>query len=265
MKMPKGVYLEFGALLAFGLAVLLLVPFGYYFSECRSYVPRHKITQQTESERSAPTHNADKAIVTDQNESADYSDDAQTDQNDGPPLCGTRTTDVLLVFFTYCLVVVGWTTVRSNDRTVRDIERARIYGGPNLYWFQIVAPNRCKLGIGFSNQGKTPGFIRELVYDWSFPEPSGPAVYTAPKREPHNNAVPPGFNAGQPFAWVEVNAATETFYCFGYFVYEDVFGGWHESRYCTEIDPVTRSQKVGGSADWNLEITLPEMPQRLRN
>ena len=47
--------------------------------------------------------------------------------------CGEmRLTDLALVFFTYCLVVVGAFTLRSNQRTVQDLERAYLWPGFGL-------------------------------------------------------------------------------------------------------------------------------------
>lgn len=45
-------------------------------------------------------------------------------------VCNASPTDIALVFFTYCLVVVGWVTMRSNEKTMREIERGRLYGAP---------------------------------------------------------------------------------------------------------------------------------------
>lgn len=40
-----------------------------------------------------------------------------------------RITDVGIVFFTYCLVVVGWFTLRSSEQTARKAERAYMFCG----------------------------------------------------------------------------------------------------------------------------------------
>jgi hypothetical protein len=42
----------------------------------------------------------------------------------------TKFTDLLLAFFTYCLVIVGWFTIRSSERTVQNLERAFLAVGP---------------------------------------------------------------------------------------------------------------------------------------
>lgn len=41
-----------------------------------------------------------------------------------------KITDIPLVFFTYCLVVVGWFTMRSTDETAKRAQRAYLVGGP---------------------------------------------------------------------------------------------------------------------------------------
>src|SRR5262249_16198356 len=41
-------------------------------------------------------------------------------------------TDLLLAYFTYCLVIVGWFTIRNSERTVQNLERAFLAVGPKI-------------------------------------------------------------------------------------------------------------------------------------
>src|SRR5262245_23378725 len=48
-----------------------------------------------------------------------------------PWLCEeSKFTDLMLAFFTYCLVIVGWFTIRNSERTIRNLERAFLSVGP---------------------------------------------------------------------------------------------------------------------------------------
>jgi len=52
--------------------------------------------------------------------------------NSQPWFCGMnelRVTDVALVFLTYCLVIVGWFTMRSSDANTKNAERAYLVTG----------------------------------------------------------------------------------------------------------------------------------------
>jgi hypothetical protein len=99
-------------------------------------------------------------------------------------LCGeAKITDVALVFFTYCLVIVGWFTMQNVDDTAKRTERAYILGGgpygiprdyyrPDKQWQHwpeakhFHDPRRMTI----QNYGKTPGFITEVEWGLCPPE-----------------------------------------------------------------------------------------------
>lgn len=43
-------------------------------------------------------------------------------------ICDAKITDIGIMFFTYCPVIVGWFGIKSNQRTVEDLERVLISG-----------------------------------------------------------------------------------------------------------------------------------------
>jgi len=74
-------------------------------------------------------------------------------------LCGEiKITDIAIAFFTYCLVIVGWFQLRSNEKTVLDLERAYVSGGgPNIGQHFVVTVD---------NYGKTPATLIEYAVEF---------------------------------------------------------------------------------------------------
>jgi hypothetical protein len=74
------------------------------------------------------------------NNNTDHKQGAPSQINDPPRqsvLCTElRLTDLALVFFTYCLVIVGWFGLRSSERNLEATERAYIFHGysPPIPW-----------------------------------------------------------------------------------------------------------------------------------
>jgi hypothetical protein len=68
-------------------------------------------------------------------------------------LCDAKATDLGILYFTCCLVIVGWFTIRSNHETALIEERAYISGGGSYinggkdFLFRV------------NNYGKTPGAL----------------------------------------------------------------------------------------------------------
>jgi hypothetical protein len=80
-----------------------------------------------------------------------------------------KITDFLLVYFTYCLVIVGWFTIRSAERTAADVERAYIgITGGEIY---ILPNNRVRVLLKATNQGKTPAYDVEHVINGAIRPP----------------------------------------------------------------------------------------------
>src|SRR6266852_171824 len=107
----------------------------------------------------------------------------------------TKTTDWALVFFTYSLAVVGWFTLRSNERTAEAIERAYVFPGHSdlsdengyiRFTFRMTNVGRMPAGIKevgyrFLDRDKLPKRLRDrdwewgevIPYDWIIPSAIG--------------------------------------------------------------------------------------------
>src|ERR1700735_549965 len=76
-------------------------------------------------------------------------------------VCGTKITDLALVFLTYCLVIVGWFAIRSDQNTAEILERAYLWPG---YGLMIEDRDGVRMGIhlGIRNTGRTVGIIKTV-------------------------------------------------------------------------------------------------------
>ncbi len=168
-------------------------------------------------------------------------------------LCKTRVSDLALIFFTYCLVVVGWLTISASNSNMRAVERARIYTGVITDGILVTNDGRTRAPLGLTNQGKTAGTIKRIACGFTLTEPAGDATdYSAAETVAKNSAVPPGFaSATQQAVHVFFSAHTAAHYCFGYVEYDDIWGVTHTSRFCNKIDPQRRTQEPAGSAVWS--------------
>jgi hypothetical protein len=70
-----------------------------------------------------------------------------------------KLSDALLIYFAYCLVVVGWATMRSGEETQRGLERARFF--PKGFWLNKTSANdpRPTITYGFVNIGRSPAIV----------------------------------------------------------------------------------------------------------
>lgn len=167
----------------------------------------------------------------------------------------TKFTDFLLAYFTYCLVIVGWFTIRSNERTSIDMRRAYIFGTP-----QIMDPTpgpvsragNIAIEIMAQNYGETPGTIVVFYGEASFNEPAGrKAVYSGGETRNAGGMLQP--TKGVPIrlpATFQAGTA-RPFFFYGYIEYVDLFRKTHISRFCALITPGERGIEAAGSEIWN--------------
>jgi hypothetical protein len=70
-------------------------------------------------------------------------------------------TDLGLVYFTYCLVIVGWFGIRSGEQYTVAIERAYLFLGNSLPRFRN---RRIYFELATTNTGRCPGIMKEIRY-----------------------------------------------------------------------------------------------------
>ena len=72
-------------------------------------------------------------------------------------------TDLGVAFFTYCLVVIGYLAIRSEERSTKISERAYIYGGVGTCFFDHQNGQRMiRVCFTMANYGSTAGYLRHI-------------------------------------------------------------------------------------------------------
>ncbi len=172
-----------------------------------------------------------------------------------------KITDLTLVFFTYCLVVVGWFTMRNADYISKRTERAYLFAGPThprekTSITVTIEEDHTRVPIAVENYGRTTGLLRKLFVDFSETEPSGEATYdsTSGKLMTFDMAFLPNDKTsryGSPCPDPFISRFTKPHFLFGYIVYRDIFGDSHTSRFSMKIYPGDHRNEVAGSESWN--------------
>jgi hypothetical protein len=76
-------------------------------------------------------------------------------------VCEAKITDLGLVYFTYCLVIVGWFGIRSSEINVQKLERAYVFHG---YGPVQSREGRVRFSLNMKNTGRSPAHINEVGY-----------------------------------------------------------------------------------------------------
>jgi hypothetical protein len=83
-------------------------------------------------------------------------------------------TDLALLLFTSCLVIVGWYSIRSGERTQKDSERAYVFATPRIDFKQTTAGSgNIFVEIMLDNFGRTPATIKIIYGEAALTEPFG--------------------------------------------------------------------------------------------
>ena len=245
---------------------------AYYASECRSQVEDIQRNGQTYREQKAAGQNKPalpQAGVREQRQTGANQDAAPNQGREDDPkplLCDTRLTDILLVFFTYCLVIVGWATMRSNEDTVKRLERADITPLPgNITLRTIIAqaqvtpgnlPSRPSATIQLHNSGRTAATILNVrighIIAESLPdEPpffgtaSTPVLEQVVAGEAYSDSVDAWLDRMPTIADIDgVRSGQMAAFLYGAVNYTDIFGDDRETVWCL------RSERDGTYRYW---------------
>jgi hypothetical protein len=135
---------------------------------------------------------------------------------------------------------------------LRDVERARLSGGPIPGTIAIFPNNITKFVIGATNTGRTSATIRNIVVGTTNAEPLSPIPnYSDAAHKKAFNHIVKADGVCFDQHWLIEYPGTELFYCFGYTNYFDIFHRRQVSRFCTSVDPQTRQLNTAGHAAWN--------------
>jgi hypothetical protein len=162
-------------------------------------------------------------------------------------LCDVHITDIAVVYFTYCLVIVGWFAMRSRERTSKDLERAYVFIDyellmeRNTHLKEDGIINK-QIALVFKNFGRTPAIVnggnRKCRY---WPKMNLPERGTAGNKIPGGIAIGSGspqvFTAFFEGTECDRNEATNgegTIYLCGELTYLDMLGEQRETVFCCE-------------------------------
>jgi len=195
-------------------------------------------------------------------------------------LCGEiKATDLALVYFTFCLVMVGWATMQNVDETARRTERAYVFGGGPFgptkpRWVEALKngtvyreakhfkdPRRMTI----YNYGRTAAFITRVEYGFCDELPEGMRVSKAMDSgalkycivpSPSNVFPPAGTGEAAYFLYRHVEFDRSDYegkIFFGRIWYRDIFKCEHFSTFSLRLTKDGHSDPVGVSYsdDWS--------------
>jgi len=169
-------------------------------------------------------------------------------------------TDLLLAYFTYCLVIVGWFTIRNSEKTVQNMERAFLSVGPTqittLYRSGPTTPF-IRMTLLVHNTGRTGATVTKIYGEFSRTRPAGDKpIYQHGKAEITDFSVAAGVEIDLAPFFFENDFVGQQFF-WGYVEYLDIFKIKHTSRICAAIFPASTAgtspgkfQLIEGTDAW---------------
>ena len=147
----------------------------------------------------------------------------------------TKPTDLALLFFTACLVIVGWFTIVGGERNSKDMERAYIFGTPQIDRIKTNPGGPIFVEVMLFNYGRTPGTVEIIYGEGALTEPFGAPAYRNGSARVAGGMLPP--TGIQPLrAPVTFECPVQNdFYFSGYIQYSDLFRRTHISRFTAKI------------------------------
>lgn len=185
---------------------------------------------------------------------------ARASKNDIAPalsklLCNASATEIALVYFTYCLVIVGWFTMRSGERTSAIFER------PYVTIDVITNVNGLKdvVEIRIANSGRSIAFTGVLQGDFYIRDE--PPVQFKPEHTHEQGVhwvIPTGDMGKVTTMWPHKKSAddikrvlaseTKLFFL-AVISYRDAGNNWHNTGVCSAYNTVTKGfSPAGGPA-----------------
>lgn len=162
-------------------------------------------------------------------------------------LCDVHITDIALVYFTYCLVIVGWFAMRSGERTSKDLERAYVFIDYELLMERNIALKEGgifnkPIALVFKNFGRTPAIVnggnRKCRY-WpkrNFPERGADGIKIT-RGVVIGSGSPWPISANFEGTQCGINDANRdagSIYLYGKISYLDMLGEQRETGFCCE-------------------------------
>jgi hypothetical protein len=188
-------------------------------------------------------------ISPDQSGSAKYSKkNCGNKSKDAFTFWEAKASDLALVFFTYCLVIVGWFTLRSGEVHSKRVERAYLFADFRNCFIGDTDES-LEFFFGFHNAGKTPALAYEVYGEIADTLP--PTVsYPDPERLLSINRSIGGDKVERLGS---VFANTSGPVVFGYVKYRDIFGDSHTTGFAAVLNTERRQWETDATEakGWN--------------
>jgi hypothetical protein len=256
LKKPRTIEQDFWRAIKFGAFAAILVVGTFALSTYENWAEQTDKQPACEqgSGQPIPAWATPEPCTTTPNQSASQ----QGGGNNAPTFWDIRFTDIAVVLFTYCLVVVGYFTMKSSEKTVRDIERAQV----SFSWSPTPGTKTpagdVTVEYGIANAGKTRAFLHKAYIDFLADPPAGntPTYPQTASCIIKNTAgvFPPSSAYGRVNS-IQFNI-TATPIIVGYFIFTDVFDRWFVSRFCARLNMQTMSLDMAGSPEWNEDVEI---------
>lgn len=188
----------------------------------------------------------------------------------GISLCDAKITDWLIVFFTYCLVVLGFVQIKSSERTVRAVERPWLFiqeakisallnpqpGVPPRFhlFLQNAGRSQARIVKFRGNLAATVGEIDPEKIPLN-PAPMDPAysLIIPPQSEEKQTAI--ALQPVPPAMGQEIAAGQRHLYMRGILTYSGPFGGdTYDTAFCVRFNKVTSGFDGYGGDKYNYSV-----------
>lgn len=161
-------------------------------------------------------------------------------------LCDVHITEIALVYFTYCLVIVGWFTIRSGERTSAIFERPYV----TIDAITNVDGLKDVVEIRITNFGRSIAFTGVLQGDFYIRD--DPPVQFKPQHTHEQGVhwvIPTGDRGKVTTMWphkksaddIKTVLASETkLFFLAVISYRDAGNNWHNTGVCSVYNTVTK-------------------------
>jgi hypothetical protein len=160
-----------------------------------------------------------------------------------------KASNIGLIFFTYCLVTVGWFSMKSNEQTLHDLERADLAAS---LVEESRSPTSRNIRLYIHNFGRTRAVTQRLHIESmsSVPTIQFPIYNSVSTRSIPATVTPSVQNRPERSPLVLEAPLTDAI-VFGFIDYADVFGNNHTARFCIDLSQGQAGIGVVGPPAWN--------------
>jgi hypothetical protein len=272
--------MQFWGAIGIGVGVFAILLFAVPLAS--SYYQTRETAEKSDSKKQHPTNPYNispnvvgTVVIVPDHEASHANTDGYERAKKAPEPLGfwdAKATDLALVLFTYCLVVVGWTALKSGELTARSLDRAHVriiatsenlpIGISSSMFPTLVHPKTITLVYYFVNGGRTVASINSARCSAKFSEnvPENPPYLSAelltdapelllpsaPSDDINERTCHCDRMLDQALAGKLVRGEQRVFF-YGSISYTDVFDDEHETGWCFRSERNGIMRRWGGA------------------